>query len=387
VRHRQVVLAAIALCVAAGTARAYPQFQLSTGADRCQACHFSPGGGGLLNDYGRDEAGDTISGKGDGRFLYGAWTPPDWIALGADLRVAGGFKDAIGPEIVDGRGTQDVPYALAFPMQTDLYARFGHATGLSFTVIAGLRESARPTGHAESDVIDMLASREHYVMYQGDQWYVRAGRFFPIYGIRTQDHTAYIRKFLDLGLLQEPYGAAAGYFGTGWEAHVSAFGPDPTPFLGAAPDDYGIALYYEHRVHDDAAAWAAQARVMGGPDDRRAMIGGVGKYWIESKKTMLLGEIDLGEQTFPHGGPARAQLAGYGGASWMPKTGWMLGADLQLWKPDLALTGDSRTGESINVQWFFRAHWEAHLLTRVEEQALRFGHPELLTLLQLHYYL
>jgi hypothetical protein len=375
-RHRQVIrlLAAVAITIAtAATAHAYPQFQLSTGADRCQACHFSPAGGGLLNDYGRDEAGDTISGSGDGRFLYGAWDPPSWLALGADFRAAGGVKDSL-----------DGPYALGFPMQADLYTRAGGQSGLSFNLILGLRDSARPPA---SPLYDMVASREHYVMYQGDQWYVRAGRFFPIYGIRTQDHTAYVRKFLDLGFLQEPYGAAAGYFGTGWEAHVSAFGPDPTPFLGAAPNDYGVAVYYEHRIHDDAAAWAAQARVMGGPDERRAMIGGVGKLWLDDQKTMLLGELDVGEQTFPHGGPARTQVAAYAGASWLPKPGWMFGADLQAWKPDLLLTGDSRTATSINAQWFPRAHWEVHLLGRVEAQALRYGHPELLTLLQLHYYL
>jgi hypothetical protein len=378
-RHREVIrrlaIAIVGLAVIAGarTARAYPQFQLATGADRCQACHYSPAGGGLLNDYGRDEAGDTISGGGDGRFLHGAWDPPAWLQLGGDFRAAAGLKDSL-----------DGPYPLAFPMQADLYARIGGATGLSYNMILGLRDSARPPA---SPLYDMIASREHYVMYQGDDWYARAGRFFPVFGVRSQDHTIYVRKFLDLGLLQEPYGVGAGYFGTGWEAHATAFAPQPSPFLGAAPDDYGLAVYYERRVHDDAAAWAAQARVMGGPDERRATIGGVGKLWLEDQKTMLQGELDVGEQTFPHGGPSRTQVAAYAAASWMGKTGWIAGADLQLWKPDLMLTGDSRTATSINLQWFFRAHWEVHLLGRVEAQALRYGHPELLTLLQLHYYL
>ena len=79
-----VVLAVVAMTSAA---EAYPQFQLSTDTERCSACHYAPSGGGLLNEYGRDEAGSTISGRGDGRFAHGAVTPPDWLALGGDLRL------------------------------------------------------------------------------------------------------------------------------------------------------------------------------------------------------------------------------------------------------------------------------------------------------------
>jgi hypothetical protein len=373
IRGLAVTAAALAVLAGARAARAYPQFQLSTGADRCLACHYSPSGGGLINDYGRDEAGDAISGKGDGRFLYGAWSPPSWLALGADARLAVGGKDSL-----------DAPYPLAFPMQADVYARAGGEKGLTFTLIVGLRDSARPPA---APWIDMIASREHYVMYQGNDWYVRAGRFFPIFGIRSQDHTIYVRKFLDLGLLQEPYGVGAGKYGADWEAHVGAFGPDPTPFLGTAPDDYGVAAYFEQRVHDDAAAWGAQTRVRAGPDDRQALLGAVGKLWLPDSKLMLLGEVDGGVQTFPHGGPARGQLAAYAGATYMRLPGWMIGADLQMWKPDLLLTGDSRTATSLNLQWFPRAHWEVHVLGRVEAQALRYDHPEWLGLAQLHYYL
>ncbi len=80
---RLTLVVALVLAVAAGRAEAYPQFQLSLGADRCSKCHFSPAGGGLINDYGRDEAGSTISRGGDGRFLHGAWTPPSWLQLGS----------------------------------------------------------------------------------------------------------------------------------------------------------------------------------------------------------------------------------------------------------------------------------------------------------------
>ena len=59
----RVILVVIGLLVWSGRADAYPQFQLSTGNDTCKQCHFAPGVGGLINEYGRDEAGSTISWK------------------------------------------------------------------------------------------------------------------------------------------------------------------------------------------------------------------------------------------------------------------------------------------------------------------------------------
>src|SRR5690606_753386 len=113
-RGALAVLALLALVLAwSSEARAYPQFQLSTGNVRCNLCHFSPAGGGLINDYGRDEAEGSLSQTaGSGRLLHDLWQPPDWLALGGDVRVAGIIKQT-GAE----------PELLAFPMQLDLYAR------------------------------------------------------------------------------------------------------------------------------------------------------------------------------------------------------------------------------------------------------------------------
>src|SRR5438445_786070 len=76
--------------------------------------YISPAGTGLISSWGRDEAGDTLSLGGDGAFLHGLWTPPSWLALGADVRLAAIRNDVGGPES---------PEVAAFPMQADLYAR------------------------------------------------------------------------------------------------------------------------------------------------------------------------------------------------------------------------------------------------------------------------
>src|SRR4051812_48377629 len=74
-------------------ARAYPQFQFSSGTTRCGQCHYSPSGGTLISSWGRDEAGDTISLGGDGSFLHGVWAPPAGMALKADVYSPGAAHD------------------------------------------------------------------------------------------------------------------------------------------------------------------------------------------------------------------------------------------------------------------------------------------------------
>jgi hypothetical protein len=353
-------------------AEAYPQFQLSLGADRCSTCHLSPAGGGLLNAYGRDEAGSTISRGGDGRFAHGAWEPPEWLLLGADLRLASAIKAQ--------RADTEL---LAFPMQADLYVRAG-GEAVSFTLTAGLRGGARDP---QPRLVERLASREHYVMYQRESGsYVRAGRFFPVFGIRSQDHTAHVRRYLGFHTLEEPYGIGAGWFGESWEAHASAYVPRPIEFLGAGLRATGATAYAEKRILDATAAIAAQLRVASSDTDAIVTAGVVGKRWFPDAEVMLLAELDLQRQAFADGiGPTRYQLAAYAGASKLVATGWMIGAAVHRWQPDLR-TRSAREAVEVNVQYFPRAHFELHLLARAGGSG-DLDDPGVLSLLQLHYYL
>ena len=358
--------------LAARVAGAYPQLQLTTGADRCETCHVSPGGGGLLNDYGRDELGGTLSPRGDGRFLHGLWQPPRWLALGGDLRAAAGVKDH-----------ETRTRTLAFPMQADLYAR-AVVGAWSANLIVGFRGAARTP---RPEPLYRLASREHYLMYQpepGAGVSIRAGRFFPVQGLRSQDHTAYVRRYLGQHTLEEPYALALAYQGERSELHAALFAPQPVPVQGAGPRSLGGALYYERRVHDDQAAWAAQSRLAISDEDVRAAAGLVGKLWLPSSQLLVQAELDAQRQSFDVGAP-RWQLAGYLGATRMMLPGWMITGALQLWDPDLALRSSSRGAAELNLQVFPLAHLELHALARLEAVGNDFDHPALLGLLQLHY--
>lgn len=362
---------AAALAATAGGAAAYPQFQLALGADRCGACHHSPAGGGLLNDYGRDEAA-SLSRGGDGRFLHGAWTPPAWLELGADLRGAAAIKYRDRDREL-----------LAFPMQADAYVRAG-GERFSLAMTAGLRGGARDP---QPPLVERLTSREHYAMYEhASGTYVRAGRFFPIFGIRSQDHTAYVRRYLGFHTLEEPYGIAAGALGDAWEGHLSLFVPRPNEFLGAGVRASGAAAYVERRLRGGTLALAGQARLAASAVDTRIAVGAVGKHWWPGAGVLLLGELDLQRQAFADSaGPTRYQLAGYLGASKTVARGLMIGAALHHWQPDLRLRS-TRDALELNVQYFPIAHVELHLLTRISDEGAR-GDPGLLSLLQLHYYL
>ncbi len=364
-------LVGLGVVLAASVADAYPRFQLSSGSVRCQDCHLSPAGGGLIDDYGRLEASDTISRGGDGALLHGAWEPPSWLALGGDLRAATGVKHE-----------GDERDALAFPMQLELYGQAG-AGGVSLYLAAGLRGGARDP---QPPLVERLASREHYVMFQRDALYVRAGRFFPVFGLRAPDHTAYTRRYLGFGILEEPYGVAAGWAGATWEGHLHAYVPRPIAFLGAGPRARGVAASYERRLADDRAALGAQARWATTEDDRVTTAGVVGKRWFDRAGLLVLGEVDVQRQDFDGGLPGRWQLAVQAGATQTVTRGVLVGVTVHRWHPDLALRA-ARDAFDVDVQYFPWAHVELHLLGRVSAQGNNYDEPGFLGLLQLHYYL
>ncbi len=364
-----LVLAGVA--AVAAPAAAYPRFQLTTGASRCQECHVSPGGGGLLDDYGRLEAGDTISRGGDGALLHGRWSPPGWLVLGGDLRGAG---------LIKRRGDELEP--AVFPMQVELAAA-ARGRGLTLYLAAGIRGGARDP---QPPLVERLASREHYVMYERDAIYVRAGRFFPVFGIRSQDHTAYVRRFLGFGTLEEPYGLAAGWSGGPWEAHAHGYVPRPIAFLGAGPKDKGLAVMAERRLLEETAAIGLQARMTTSAADRRVLAGVVGKRWFERAGLLVLAEIDVQHQMVKSTESSRWQLASYLGVTQTLSRGLLLGGGLHRWQPDLGLRS-SRDAFELDLQYFPRAHLEVHLLGRASAQGNDLDGPGFLSLLQLHYYL
>lgn len=370
---RVIIIVLVALALAPSDASAYPQFQIALGSDRCTSCHFSPAGGGLINDLGRDESGDTLSGRGDGQFAHGAIELPSWLALGLDSRFALGAKQ------LSGRATT----ALAFPMQAETYTRAAFGP-ISLYLTAGLNGAAR-SRTAGVSAATYVVSRQHYLMYDGSSVTVRAGRFFPVFGIRTQDHTAYPRRYLDQSTLEEPYALELGASGNNWEGYVSGFVGNPITYTGAGARANGATAYYERRSGNYLIA--GNARLALTADDRRVLLGAIGKYWMPGPKLMVIGELDLQRQSFGEVGTTRLQVLGFAQLTRLILPGYLIGATLQRWDPDVSLRGSSRNAFQLDGQMFPWAHVELHLLTRIESTGGDAMHPDLLALLQLHYYL
>jgi hypothetical protein len=375
----RLTLVILWLVASVAVAEAYPQFQLSLDG-QCGTCHLSPAGGGLISAYGRDEAGNTISRGGDGRLLHGAWDAPDWLAIGGDYRFAAGGRRMI----VQRAGVEDVQtQRLVFPMQADIYLR-AMKGGFAFALTAGLRgqsqEAHRPA------FVESLVSREHYAAYAWEAHQVRAGRFFPVFGLRLHDHTAFVRRHMGWNLLEEPYALEYAHYGEKTELHVAAFTPPPVPILATGLQPTGVTAHVERRVSERAIA-GAQARVGIGPLESRYTVGAIGKWWMPDAGLLWLAEFDVQRQTFNEGGPGRTQLASYLGVSKWATRGVLVSGAVHTWEPDLALVRTLRQAFEVNVQYFAWAHVELHLLLRASAQGGSVEDPTYLSLLQFHYYL
>jgi hypothetical protein len=373
--------------VAPRPASAYPQFQLSSGTQRCSQCHYSPAGFGLLTNWGRDESADTISmAGGDGGFLHGAWESPSWLALGGD------FRGAFVYNTVGGDGS---PEGNVFPMQTELYARtaFGES-GLSLYVAAGARGATRAdpevpgTGHVVAFV-----SREHYLMWKPSATgaYVRAGRFYAPFGLRLAEHIYYVRQFTGFNLFEETYNLSGGYLAEDWEVHATAFTPPPSgfpgPFRSAGPRGSGVAVYGEKRF-ESMAAVGAQGRFSTGNEQSLMQGGIIGKVWLEQARLLVMAEADFHHRSIT-GGTSANQMVGYLGFTFIPIKGVMAALAVERYHEDLRVASLARNAFDVQINLFPWAHFELLLLGRYQLTGggSTDGAPGTLGMLQLHYYL
>ena len=366
----------------ARAASAYPQFQFSSGTNKCSQCHYVPSGGGLLSSWGRSEAGDTISMAGNGAFLHGAVTLPSWIALGMDLRLAGTRTDD---------GGQESPQSAVFPMQWDFYARVAFTDSFSLMVEGGLRGEVRPEddalGARFTPTPEHFISREHYFMWRPSATgpYARLGRFYAPYGIRFVEHIYFVRRYTGYELYNETYNLSGGYVSDQWELHLTAFTPPPSSFPDALQSvgarESGGAGYFEYRL-GDMAALAPQVRIGVGKEVSRYQGGLVGKLWVEKAKLLFLGEADFIRQQVSAANYGQNQFVSFLGATLFPIQGIMLGAAYERFQENLAVKGTERNTFIGQLNVFPYAHVELVLLFRyLIDPAATLG------MVQLHYYL
>ncbi len=179
-----VRLTLVAVALSSQLASAYPEF-VKSGYFACNSCHVSPGGGGVLNDYGRAFAAEKLSTwsyEGEDRLLHGAIPElPNQLIIGGNFRQIQTYVDSKRAET--GRW---------IPMQRDLDAcvKLGDSTTCA---TLGVTRYAEET----SDHKMKFGLRKAMTKYDlGENFSVRVGRFFERYGLMIADHTRAIRRGL-----------------------------------------------------------------------------------------------------------------------------------------------------------------------------------------------
>lgn len=198
-------------------ANAYP-WMIRQGHSGCVQCHMDPSGAGLLTAYGREQGDEELTMRyhgpdadGESRrsgLLWGSVDTPDWLLLGAGFRAA--FLDVkVGGAPAGPPGSPSAAWSPSLVlMQADLRAGIragGFRASASLGVVSD-KSYAAVTGN--------LVSREHWVGYSFDHdaFVIRAGRMNLPFGIRSIEHTLWVRTATetDINDTQE-HGVALAY--------------------------------------------------------------------------------------------------------------------------------------------------------------------------------
>lgn len=361
---RALVLALVAVAGTAATAHAYPQYQLSK-EQSCSACHVTPTGGGLLNDYGELVAEEESQFGGNPAFLHGAVELPEWLNVGGDIRLAGGAHD-------NGKGIAGA----VIPMQTELYLH-AERGAIGVYAIGGLTPK-------ENSIAPF--SREHFILWkqgEGEGLYARAGRFMPVMGLRLAEHPYYVRRFGGTPLHSEVYGANVGWLSPELEAHLTAFIADP--LVDSIERGDGAALYVEKRFGNKSVGLID--RYTTSDTDTRLQGGLTGKVWLEGSKLLLSAEGQVIRQDFKlDRGPTRVQLVGQLLATYFARPGLWVELGVGHFDEDQAVADLERDSVDVNVHFFPISHLELVLMTRLQLIGLGGGGDKSgFSLLQLHY--
>lgn len=172
------------------TLHSLPRFAVRSGA-KCQSCHVNPTGGGMRNFYGATFYGREALPIKSWEEQYGLedFTTQlnDFISLGADFRTLFYSQE----QSADNTTNQSF-----FQMQGDIYLRANVAKKVNLYLDKGLYDGFEIFGIANILPAD---------------GYVKVGRFVPAFGLRMDDHTAFVRTETGFSQRAEDTGVELGF--------------------------------------------------------------------------------------------------------------------------------------------------------------------------------
>ncbi|NQU68331.1 MAG: hypothetical protein HQ510_10345 [Candidatus Marinimicrobia bacterium] len=160
---------------------AVPRFSLENGAS-CNLCHVNPTGGGMRNDYGT-----TIFALDELPRITMESEPWDGV-INEHLKIGGEFRIQ---SLIHENAAGDIATPI-FPMQADLTTLVTPTD--NFSIYGNIRLSGG-------------ILNEFWAMVSGlpNESWVRVGRILPDYGLKLDDHTAFIRG----GNIRQTHGLTA----------------------------------------------------------------------------------------------------------------------------------------------------------------------------------
>lgn len=194
---------------------AYPEL-IRHGYVSCAACHVTSQGGGLLNSYGKELSKELLS-RNDSPFRDANQEKrlleiksPDWLQMGGQTR----FLQTFSESSVASKGRFMV-------MQVEFESLARWSEEVSFYSSVGRFEATKP----EAEWKDFVYLPELWIRYQKNEgprtWGLRAGRFYPVYGLWLSEHTLVNRKYLGLNPGEERLAIELSYLNENFQLFVT----------------------------------------------------------------------------------------------------------------------------------------------------------------------
>jgi hypothetical protein len=305
------VLLAVTTCLVGSTAEARPQYAAREGMN-CVSCHLDPDGGGLRNGNGFSYQRGRHAFEVEPKFEEWPADPEltKGVRIGSDLRATGLSYDVSRHD--DGGEDLDVPRTYAsFAMQGAVYLGF---TPSDHVVLYYSHDIAAPS-QKERDWYGMLRGLTSLNLY------VKAGQMRTPYGLRLDDHSAFVRGgqnnppgeegMMDLNPRDTYPGIEVGFVKKNVFAHVAYQDAQGTP----SPN---FTKFEEKMVNARAGIQAGHfflggsARYNGqGDGDDMTQSTRFGAFAMFGQpKFALLAEVDAGENQFGGTLPGDEQVQG-----------------------------------------------------------------------------
>jgi len=188
-------------------AQAFPNM-VRHGYTTCVTCHYNASGGGSLTSYGKYIAGETM-----GTF-NNSETAMRWLTKPTDYEDRNDVKNKSYVVAFLGRANQakfSTPQLVRSDikmMQADLEGAFDYNTWTGLITLGPRLDSAQEPDESKNDFF----VRRFYVGKQALNYSIKAGKFFPEYGLNLPNHNVATRKGLFFNHNQETTTYQASYF-------------------------------------------------------------------------------------------------------------------------------------------------------------------------------